>query len=252
MNKLFSKFAIGIASFAMVIGGASAAIMHGIEHAKPNYAIPAESILIAGNNNLDVGESISLIASSYGFNTNSYTWTSGDESIATISGTGNTATVQGVGYGETYITASAQGASGVVTSSQFAINVQEFGIELAYSDSVLNFPINITVQKDMGYWGQNGDIVWEVESSNTNAVTAEIDYMDRIVFNVGSIEGISASVTITAKDNNGESGYRTATTTVVINVLGHYIPGDRVLAHPEGNDETLVLLANNDKTKFVY
>ena len=236
----------------MVIGGASAAIMHGIEHAKPNYAVPAESILIAGNNNLDVGESISLIASSYGFTANSYTWTSGDESIATISGTGNTATVQGVNYGETYITASAQGANGVVTSSQFAINVQEFGIEVAYSESLLNLPINITVQKDMGYWGQNGDIVWEVESSNTNAVTAEIDYMDRIVFNVGSIEGISASVTITAKDNNGESGYRTATTTVVINVLGHYIAGDRVLAHPEGNDTTLVLLANNDKTKFVY
>lgn len=237
----------------MVVGGVSAAI-YGVEHTKANYAIPAESILIAGNNNLDVGDSISLVATSYGFTATEYTWTSGDASIATISGTDNTATVQGVSYGETYITASAQGANGVVISNQFTIDVQEFVIEIGYnSENIYNLPPNTNIFEDVGYWGQNGDLVFDVESSNTNVVTAEIDYdYCRAFFRVGNIEGISASVIITAKDNNGEPGYRTATVTVVFNVSGHYIAGDRVLTLPEFGQETLVLLANNDKTKFVY
>ena len=254
MNKILSRIAIAIASFAMVIGGVSTvAILNSKEQIKPAYADPTETLTISGPHSIRAGEIANYEAIASGFTPDaySYSWSHTNEYAASIIATeGNTATIDGLHFGRTYLTVSAEGPNGTVTSNSFWIDVQEFEVMLQ-EDEVDMLP-SMSMRFEVFTYDENGDVIFEVNSANENAATAEIvsNSGDYLVVTAGSIEGISTTITINAKDNNGEAGYHTSSCSLTVNVGECYEIGDRVLQLPD--DELLVFIANNDKTKFAY
>lgn len=236
----------------MVIGGVStAAILNRNEQVKPAYADPTETLTISGSHSLYVGETANFEAIASGFTPDSYSWSHTNEHAASIIATeGNTATIEGLHSAYTYLTVSAEGPNGTVTSSSFWIDIQEFEIMLQ-EDEIDMLP-SMSMRFEVYTYDENGDVVFEVNSTNENAASAEIvsNNGNYLVVTAGSIEGISTTITINAKDNNGNPGYHTSSCSLTINVGENYEVGDRVLHQP--NDDLLVFIANSDKTKFVY
>ena len=135
MNKMFSKFAVGIASFAMLAGGAYAAVS---SYIKAVYAEP-----------------------------------------------------------------------------------EEFGVTTNV-DSLSVLP-NLSARVYLNLTGANGDIVIDATPANPNAATTEVKFDSvknqyYVEISAGSIEGISTSITINTKDNNGEEGCNSATNVINVTV----------------------------------
>lgn len=253
MNKLLSKLAISLASFAMVLGGAAMTV-YSKEQAKPAYAVEEESIQISDGYVVLLNEDYVFTATPKGFNPSSYTWTSSDENIATVTWVGNTATVHGVSVGYAQITVSAQGTNGIVSKKK-TVHVDTFRIESEFdtvraqpcSDQVIGFEVYNYI------YGKN--VIVEATSDNPDIVSVSgiNSGSQTIVIEIGPYENVSANITISVKDNNGEPGYHTASDSVTVNVDSYYAAGNRVTSLPlEYGEETPIILANGDKTKFVY
>lgn len=253
MNKLLSKLAIGLASFAMVLGGASMTV-YSKEQAKPTYAVEEESIEISEGYVVLLNEDYVFTATPKGFNPSSYTWTSSDESVATVTWVGNTATVHGVSVGYAQITVSAQGTNGIVSKKK-TVHVDAFRLETDF-DTIKVQPCSNQVINFQAYNYISGkNVIVEATSDNPDIVSvSDINSVSQtIVIEIGPYENVSANITISAKDNNGEHGYHTASDIVTVNVESYYAVGNRVTSLPlEYGEETPIILANGDKTKFVY
>ena len=208
----------------------------------------AETISVDGTNVLYVGdEDLELTATPSNFSPASYTWNSTDTSVATISGTGATGTLHALAKGTTTITASATGSSGLVTSNSFVVTVKKFSISLSESSISMKTSssriINVTPEDE------NGTVVVTAASANASAATASVEGTT-ITINTGVVEGIPTTITISAKDNNGASGFHTAESQTINLMIGNlYIESTKVTSLP-GSD-TKVFLANGDKSSWV-
>ena len=100
-----------------------------------------------------------------------------------------------------------------------------------------------------------GDVTYESVSSNLDvaSVVSLTPYngYHHLLINSGSVPNASTVITVTFKDMGGESGCHVVTRSINVSVSGYYLPGDRILTQIESGEE-LVLLANGDKTKFIY
>ena len=109
------------------------------------------------------------------------------------------------------------------------------------------------------YDNEEGDIVCEsMSSSNPDVAYVNNFYYDDDCYYYfievcsGSIANASTTITLTFKDNNGEPGCSVTTMSFTVDVGCYYTPGDRVTTAPGSFEDKMVLLANNNKTKFAY
>ena len=208
----------------------------------------AESISVTGTSSMYVGDaSISLTATPTNFSPSSYTWNSTNTGVATISGTGSTGTVSAVAKGTTQITASAQGTNGTVVSNSFTLTVKQFSIALSTASVSMKASKSTTVT--VIPTDANGTVVITATSNNTSVATTSVSGTT-ITINSGSEGGVSTTITVSAKDNNGASGYHTAANkTINVEVNAGYIVGNKITALPTA--DKFVFLGNAGKTNWV-
>ena len=210
----------------------------------------AERIAVTGPNTVYTERDIELAINSYNFNPTEFTVTSSDTSIATVSYSGNTITVHGVDRGTVGITVSAMGTDGLVYIDPFTVTVKKFEINLIGSSSI-TIGINELKVIRFNYQEYEGNTVTEAVSANTNAVTIDRVQNSYIEIKSNSIEGITTTITITARDNNGAEGCHvtSATITVTIGIKGN--AGERVMALPDMDTGSVqVYLGTIDGSRF--
>ena len=214
---------------------------HTIEFA----AADAESITVTGSSSLYVGDSdITLTATPENFSPATYTWNSSNTGVATISGSGATATLHAVSKGTTVITASASGTGGTVTSNEFTVTIKRFSIALSSSEVSMKASKSTTVT--VTPTDANGTVVVSAVSNDTSVATVSVSGTT-ITINSGSAGGVSTTITVSAKDNGGASGYHTAVNqTISVEVTAGYTVGAQVTALP--SEDTLVFLIANEGT----
>ena len=211
---------------------------HTIEFA----AADAESITVTGSSSLYVGDSdITLTATPENFSPATYTWNSSNTGVATISGSGATATLHAVSKGTTVITASASGTGGTVTSNEFTVTIKRFSIALSSSEVSMKASKSTTVT--VTPTDANGTVVVSAVSNDTSVATVSVSGTT-ITINSGSVGGVSTTITVSAKDNGGASGYhQTATQTINVSISAGYTIGSVVTSLP--STDTLVYLIGN-------
>lgn len=202
----------------------------------------AESITVTGSSSLYVGDSdIALTATPENFSPATYTWNSSNTGVATISGSGATATLHAVSKGTTVITASASGTGGTVTSNEFTVTVKRFSIELSSSEVSMKASKSTTVT--VTPTDANGTVAVAAESNDTSVATVSVSGTT-ITINSGSVGGVSTTITVSAKDNGGASGYHTAVNqTISVEITSGYTIGSVVTSLP--STDTLVYLIGN-------
>ena len=202
----------------------------------------AESITVTGSSSLYVDDSdITLTATPENFSPATYTWNSSNTGVATISGSGATATLHAVSKGTTVITASASGTGGTVTSNEFTVTIKRFSIALSSNEVSMKASKSTTVT--VTPTDANGTVAVTAESNDTSVATVSVSGTT-ITINSGSVGGVSTTITVSAKDNGGASGYHTAVNqTISVEVTSGYTVGAQVTALP--SEDTLVFLIAN-------
>ena len=208
----------------------------------------AESIAVTGTSSVYVGDAgISLTATPSNFSPSSYTWNSSKTDVATVSGTGSTCSISALAKGTTNITASATGSSGTVISNAFTLTVKQFSIALSTSSVSMKASKSTTVT--VTPTDATGTVVVTATSNNTSVATTSVSGTT-ITINSGSEGGVSTTITVSAKDNNGASGYHTAANqTINVEVTGGYVVGNKITALP--SSDKFVFLGNAGKTNWV-
>ena len=250
MNKILSRIAIALASFAMVIGGVStAAIYSNKEQVKLAYAEEEKKITFSEGYDVFVGDDFVLTATP-NFTATGYTWSSSNESIATVTWIDNVCTVHGVSEGGVNITVNAQWSGGVISAKKY-LNVTNLSVS-TYSDVIEMQPCS-SIRVGIGWQHSEGAVVCTAVADDPNIVSmrAHTPGSGSIILDAGPYENVSTTLTITAKDNNGQPGCHTDTYEITVNVGHYYTAGNRVTTLPQMGNETPVLLANSNKTKFV-
>ena len=222
-------------------------ISHFYEEIDPSI----ERITVSGPNTVYTERDIELTITTYNFNPTEFTVTSSDTSVATVSYSGNIVTVRGVDRGTAGITVSTMGTDGLVYIDPFTITVKKFEVVISGGLSI-SMGTNELRNIYYSYEDKEGPIfVAQVTSSNTNAVTIE-DYYSGYYVTIasGSIEGITAAITITLKDNDGEEGCHVASATVTVTVEIKPNVGERVTAIPDSS-EVQIYLGTIDGSLFV-
>ena len=209
----------------------------------------AERITVSGPNAVYADEDIELTATAYNYNHSEYTWVSSDTSVLTISGSGDTVTIHGVSKGTASVTVTTTEMSQIVYSDPFVITVKQFGF-CDFNTSSIELGIREIRDIQIKYQDNNGDVVLEAVSANTNAATLEI-YGDHDVYvTAGNVGGISTTVTITIKDNDGNGDCHIATRTVQVTVSARRVFGERLTSRPS-NDYEYIYIATIDGNHFV-
>ena len=149
----------------------------------------------------------------------------------------------------------AGGAYAAVSSYIKAVYAEpeEFGVTTNVGS--LSVLPNLSARVYLNLTGANGDIVIDATPTNPNAATTEVKFDSAknqyyVEISAGSIEGISTSITINTKDNNGEEGCNSATNVVNVTVEECFQAGGLSLARPSKSQVFSVYLANASKTKF--
>ena len=208
----------------------------------------AERITISGSNTTYADEEIELTAATYNYSPSEYTWTSSDTSIVTVSSDGNRATIHGVNKGTACITVSTNGTNGIVYTDPFAITVKKFDF------NELNTTITMNVRElksiSLSYQDNLGKVVLEATSANANIATVTTRNEKQVIITAGNICGISTTVTITAKDNDGNEGCHIVTRTVQVTVGARRTLGERLTSRPS-NEQEYVYIATIDGKHFV-
>jgi uncharacterized protein YjdB len=131
-------------------------------------------------------------------NSDSFTWRSGDQSIATVTGTG---LVEGTGEGTVEVTAEVNGVSG---SSQITVNRPVVDIEI--SPETATVEVNSTIQLTATLLDANGDVITgrTVNWTSSNSNIASVDNTGTVTGNqegdvviTARAEGISATADVT-------------------------------------------------------
>ena len=258
MNKLLSKIAIAIVSFAMVVGGVSIASSYKKEQAEPAYATEEESLSLSNDviyHYYDAGD-FDITVTPHNFEPTEYTWTSTDESVATVTGTGATAIVHPINPGRTYIQASAEGTNGTIYSNKRTIDIITLEADCELGDTVKMQPSS-KAYPYIRFHNGDGDIVCEAASSNPDVAYLSHFGKDSYGYYVteissGAVANTSATITLTFKDRGGAPECHVATRSFTVDVGSNHVIGDRIIDPFQDYETKLVLLANNDKTKFVY
>ena len=254
MNKIFSKFAIGLASFALIVGGASAAISYNYE--KPVYAEPAGSVTISGPNDDFVfteGE-INLTAQSNDYSEDNFVWSSSDSYIASVQGSGSNARVTGQHKGEVEITVSVVINNETVASDSYSLRVLKFGLEPKARR--LEMIPNTTRRVYFDCIDAIGPIDFSTVDTS-ESVTSEVKHDDArnsyyVEITAGDVDGLDVFVTVNALNPCGYDGSHYAKFNVDVKIREHYAIGGKVQNLPGKNDEILVYLSNEANTKFYY
>ena len=97
------------------------------------------------------------------------------------------------------------GTDGLVYIDPFTVTVKKFEMNLIGSSSI-TIGINELKMIRFNYQEYEGNTVTEAVSANTNAVTINRVYSSYIEIKSNGIEGITTTVTITGRDNNGAEG----------------------------------------------
>ena len=258
MNKLLSKIAIAIASFAMVLGGVSIASSYGKKQVEPAYATEEESLSLSYDvvyRYPDAGD-FDITVTPHNFEPTEYTWTSTDESVATVSGTGATAIVHPINPGQTQIQASAEGTNGTIYSNKRTIYIITLEANYELGDTVKMQPSS-KAYPYIRFNNGDGDIVCEAASSNPDVAYLSHFGKDSYGYYVteissGAVANTSATITLTFKDRGGAPDCHVATRSFTVDVGSNHVIGDRIIDPFQDYETKLVLLANNDETKFVY
>ena len=165
-----------------------------------DYTLSKTSITISGNEKIDI-DVVSYVPSNTNVNLEEH-WFSSDESVATVSSTGE---VTGVGNGTATILCS---IAGVVKTCTVTVNFDEIGVDLNTSSATLN-SIGQTIQLTATVTPNNvanKNVIWK--SSNTAVATVDENGLVKAVGNG------TTTITVTT-----ESGNKTATCQIVVNAL---------------------------------
>ena len=209
----------------------------------------AERIDISGSNTTYAEEEIELTATTYNYSPSEYIWTSSDTSVATISGNGNRVMIHGVSKGTASITVHTTENDKLVYSDPFVITVKQF-VFCDFDTFSIELGVRETRAIQVEYQDNDGNVVLEATSANTNAATV-ITYDDYCVYvTAGNVGGISTTVTITVKDNNGNEGCHIATRTVQVTVGARRVLGERLISSPSDERE-YIYIATIDGNHFV-
>lgn len=209
----------------------------------------AERITISGSNTTYAEEEIELTATTYNYSPSEYIWTSSDTSVATISGNGNRVMIHGVSKGTASITVHTTENDKLVYSDPFVITVKQFDF-CDFDTFSIELGVRETRAIQVEYQDNDGNVVLEATSANTNAATV-ITYDDYCVYvTAGNVGGISTTVTITVKDNNGNEGCHIATRTVQVTVDARRVLGERLISSPSDERE-YIYIATIDGNHFV-
>ena len=240
----------------MVLGGISITATYGKEQTEVVYADEEESLILS-ETYLEIylgDDDIEITVTPNNFTPTEYTWTSSDESIATVSGTGSTATIHPVGWGSTNITVSAQGTNGVVESNSCLIRVNELDVDLQDDDIKMQPCYETSVE--LHVLEAVGDVTIESVSLNPDVAYLDsfsgygIDYC--LIIKSGFASDDSTTITITVKDMGGASGCHTKDCTIKVSTSSFYYAGDKIQSSHDLNEDTAFILANNSKTRFAY
>ena len=219
-------------------------LCHLYEKIDPN----AERITVSGPDTTYVDEDIELTINTYNFNPTEYTLTSSDTSVATVSRNGNTIIVHPISRGTTIITVITNGSNGIVYIDPFTITVKKFEFMNLNTSIVLN--TCETKRISLYFQDANGKAVLTgAASDNTSIADATVYNGSNAIISAGTIGGISTTVTLTAKDNNGNEGCHVATATIQVTVGAWHIAGERLTARPQEN--TYAYLATIDGSLFL-
>lgn len=217
------------------------------------YIDPAiERMTLSGPNATYINEDIELTITSYNFDPTQLVWTSSDDSIATVTGNGNSAIVHGVNKGTIAISVSTTGTNGIVFVDPFVVSVKRF--ELSVDDAFTSITLNKQEEKEfrIGYVDNNGKVALEAVSANSNIATVTLLELSRYYFitiKAGTICGASTTITLSAKDNNGAEGYHSVTKTIQVTVTARPSFGERITSSP---DETFIYIATIDGCHFMH
>ena len=208
----------------------------------------AETITVTGPSSMYVGDAaISLTATPSNFTPSSYTWSSSNTNVATVSGNSTTGAVSAVAKGTTNITASATGTNGTVVSNSFTVTVKQFSIALSTASVSMKASKSTTVT--VTPTDANGTVVVTATSNNTSVANTSVSGTT-ITITSGSEGGTSTTITVSAKDNNGASGYHSAANkTISVEVTAGYVVGNKITALP--SSDKYVFLGNAAKTNWV-
>lgn len=209
----------------------------------------AKRITISGLNTTYVEEEIELTATTYNYSPSEYTWVSSDTSVLTVSGSGDSVTIHGVSKGTASITVRTTENDKLVYSDPFVITVKQFDF-CDFDTSSIELGIRETRDIQIRYQDNNGDVVLEAISANTNAATLEIYDNHDVYITAGNIGGILTTVTITAKDNDGNGDYHIATRTIQVTVGARRVLGERLTSEPS-DDYEFIYIATIDGNHFV-
>ena len=210
----------------------------------------AERITVSGPNAVYADEDIELTITAYNFNPTEYTLTSSDTSIATVSRNGNRAIIHGVNKGTAYITVSTDGTNGIVYTDPFAITVKKFDFRSINTSSIALSIHENKIIDGIYYQDNNGDIVLEAVSANTNAVTVRTLHKSCAIITAGNIGGFSTTITLTAKDNNGAEGCHVVTRTIQVTVCAHRFLGEMVVTATY-DEKVPVYVATMDRSHYL-
>ncbi len=155
----------------------------------------------------------------------SYSVQSSNTSVATVSNSGVTLTITEAGIGTATITVTADDGSGVTTSDEFSVTVNDINFAPVVANS---FPDGFTAEEGFGttqvnytdvFSDPDGDnLTISVTSSNEDVVTTSVIANNQIqITEVGVGE---STITVTADDGNGGSVSDTFTFTVTEAPLG--------------------------------
>ena len=219
------------------------------ENVDPNR----ESMTVSGLDNVYVDEEIEITATAHNFSPVEYTWISSDESVLTITGNGNTATVRGVGRGTASITVSATGTSELIYIDPFVINVKEF--KITNTDVSIDLPAHGSDRVSISYQDPNGSVVAVNNSIENDIIRAILEPTSNNKYYLHvyakEIAGVTCSFDVTLRDNNGEEGYHEATITVQVNVAAKQILSERMTSRPALGVEVPIYLGTIDGSRFL-
>ena len=205
-----------------------------------------ERITVSGNNTVYVDEDIELTTTAYNYSPSEYTWVSSDPSVATITNNGSTAVIHGVGKGTTYITVSTMGTNGIVYTDPLEIKVKKF--DFTRLDDGIELNPGETKRFLLDFEDENGNVRLTCTSEDTNIITARTNNSRSFLVTAGSIGGVSTTLTVTLKDNNGAEGCHVTSRTIQVTVKAFPILGERLMTK---YDPMYVYLATFDGEHFI-
>ena len=171
-------------------GSTTVKVTYGGVEATWAITVPAQGLIIEGASEVKVGASVELSAKASNIAGTTYTWSTGDSSIATVSGNGDKATVTGVKAGSVAIKVTYGGVDATWTIT--VSNVDAESVSITNKSVVEDLPMRRSVKLNATISPDNTtfkDVTWSSSDASVASVDAD-----------GNVTGVKqGAVTITAK-----------------------------------------------------